>query len=80
MLLPPACGGCYASWHWTRGIEGMAPSRRYPPAGYVEAGRQLAAATACALVFTGTPDEEVLIDDIRRALRAPSHSLVHRKK
>ncbi len=57
---------------------GTAPSRRYPAAGFAEAGARLAAATGCTLLFTGTQAEAALIEDIRGALRTPSHSLAGR--
>jgi lipopolysaccharide heptosyltransferase II len=57
---------------------GTAPSRRYPAAGFADVAVRLAAATGCTLVFTGTHAEAALIDDVRRPLRTPSHSLAGR--
>jgi lipopolysaccharide heptosyltransferase II len=53
-----------------------AASRRYPPEHWTNVARQLIEREACLLVFTGSADEAVLIDDIRRDL-PPSltHSL-----
>jgi lipopolysaccharide heptosyltransferase II len=39
-----------------------APSRRYPPEHFAEAARALAQATGCAVVLTGTDDEQALLD------------------
>ena len=52
-----------------------APSRRYPPLQWAEAADRLAAQTGCALVFTGSAQESVLVEQIRSAMTAASHSL-----
>jgi ADP-heptose:LPS heptosyltransferase len=39
-----------------------ASSRRYPPDHFAEAARALAQATGCAVVLTGTDDEQALLD------------------
>lgn len=52
-----------------------APSRRYPPEHFAEAARRLAADDGLAIVFTGSAPERDLIEGIRAAMAAPSHSL-----
>ncbi len=52
-----------------------APSRRYPPERYAEAAGLLARVYDLPLVFSGSEAERELIEDIRAAMRAPSHSL-----
>ncbi|HEY8553149.1 MAG TPA: lipopolysaccharide heptosyltransferase II [Burkholderiales bacterium] len=52
-----------------------APSRRYPAASFTAVARTLVEAHGCAVVFTGSAEERALIEDIRRGMQAPSHSL-----
>lgn len=52
-----------------------APARRYPPERFAEAARHLGARTGRAIVFMGRQEEGALIDSIRAAMRARSHSL-----
>ncbi len=54
-----------------------APSRRYPPEAYARAAARL---SACGLriVFTGSPAERDLVDEIRAEMAAPSWSLAGR--
>lgn len=54
-----------------------AASRRYPSAHWSAVAHQLAAATGCPLVFTGSAEEAGLVDDIRRGVSG-SHSLAGR--
>jgi lipopolysaccharide heptosyltransferase II len=51
-----------------------AASRRYPPPLWTEVARQLAQTTTCPLVFTGSEDESVLVEQIRQGL-PESHTL-----
>lgn len=55
-----------------------AASRRYPPEHFAAVGRRLIDELGCRLFFTGTAAEEELVEFIRGAMRAPSHSLVGR--
>ena len=55
-----------------------APSRRYPAESFAEAARSLAAQTGREIVFMGRPEERALVDSIRAAMRAPSHSVAGR--
>lgn len=52
-----------------------APSRRYDPARFAAAARQLVNEHGCNVVFTGSAEEAALITRIQRLMRAPSHSL-----
>ncbi len=52
-----------------------APSRRYPPEGFAQAARQLHHEAACGIVFTGSAEEQELVETIRHTMRAPSYSL-----
>lgn len=52
-----------------------APSRRYPPESFALAGRSLALALGWQVVFTGVESEAGLVESIREAMAAPSHSL-----
>ena len=52
-----------------------AASRRYPPEHFARAARLLARRYGQQVVFTGTTDERSLVDGIRAAMDAPSHSL-----
>jgi lipopolysaccharide heptosyltransferase II len=52
-----------------------APSRRYPPENFVEVANKLVIESELPVVFTGTGTESELVDQIRRAMRAPSYSL-----
>jgi len=52
-----------------------AASRRYPPEHFARAARLLARRYGQQVVFTGTADERSLVDGIRAAMGAPSHSL-----
>lgn len=52
-----------------------APSRRYPAEHFAAAARRLVEAHGCAVVFTGTPAEQALVERIRLGMRAPSYSL-----
>lgn len=51
-----------------------APSRRYPPALWAEAARQLAARHGCPIVFAGTAAEAALVRSIQEALPVDSHA------
>ena len=55
-----------------------APSRRYPPESYAIVAAHLARDLGYAVVFTGTEDEVPLVEGIRRAMGARSHSLAGR--
>jgi lipopolysaccharide heptosyltransferase II len=55
-----------------------APSRRYPPAGFAEAARRLIEEDGSQVVFTGSERECELVEQIRSAMDAPSHSLAGR--
>jgi len=52
-----------------------AASRRYPPEHFARAAQRLARTYRQQIVFTGTDDERPLVDGIRTAMGAPSHSL-----
>ncbi len=52
-----------------------APSRRYPPAHWMEVIRQLDARQRCPMVLTGAAAEQTLIDEIRDGCGIPVHSL-----
>ena len=52
-----------------------ARSRCYPPDGYARVARLLAREHDCQVVFTGTAEERALVEDIQKAMDAPSHSL-----
>lgn len=54
-----------------------APSRRYPQESFAAAARRLVSA-GCAVVFTGSEAEAALVEGIRAAMEAPSHSLAGR--
>lgn len=54
-----------------------AASRRYPPGHWGAVARQLAATTACPLVFTGSAEEAGLVNEIRHGV-PNSHSLAGR--
>lgn len=54
-----------------------AASRRYPARHWTAAAQQLAAATGCPLVFTGSTEEASLVDDIRTAVPG-THSVAGR--
>jgi lipopolysaccharide heptosyltransferase II len=54
-----------------------APSRRYPPEGFVEVATRLAR-DGMRVVFTGGPSEIDLIEGIRAAVPVPTHSLAGR--
>lgn len=53
-----------------------AASRRYPPESYAAAIDLLIEETGCEAVFTGDAWERDLVATVRRAMRAPSRSLV----
>lgn len=55
-----------------------APSRRYPADGFAHAARRLVRTFGCQVVFTGTASECALVEYIRNAMAAPSHSLAGR--
>ena len=55
-----------------------APSRRYPADGFAAAARALARDHDWQIVFTGDRSEQPLVDSIRAAMEAPSHSLAGR--
>lgn len=55
-----------------------APSRRYPPEGYAEVARQLAAKLGCQVLFTGTEPEQELVEYIQAEVGVPTYSLVGR--
>jgi lipopolysaccharide heptosyltransferase II len=55
-----------------------AASRRYPPEHFAAAARRLVLDHGVAVVFTGTQAEVELVAGIRRAMAAPSLSLVNR--
>ena len=55
-----------------------APSRRYPPESFAQAARLLALEDGCQVVFTGSEQESELVESIRGAMGAPSHSLAGR--
>ncbi len=52
-----------------------APSRRYPPERFAVVGRHLARSEGYQVVFTGTEAEKPLVQKIRAAMGAPSHSV-----
>ena len=52
-----------------------APSRRYPPEHFAEAARILATEYGEQVVFSGSPGERDLVDDIRHAMLESSFSL-----
>jgi len=52
-----------------------AESRRYPPELFAAAARRLVQALDCQVVWTGVEAEQVLIEEIRLAMREPSVSL-----
>ena len=53
-----------------------APSRRYPPQHFATVARALVRDYGIPVVFTGSPEEEELVQSIRDMMRAPSLSLV----
>ena len=53
-----------------------APSRRYPPEGFAEVARRLVVDMGIQVIFTGTEPETELVEGIRTAMGAKSHSLV----
>jgi len=55
-----------------------AASRRYPPEGFAEAARRLVETHGCRVLFTGSAPERELVEHIRSAMAAPSHSLAGR--
>jgi len=55
-----------------------APSRRWPAERFGAAAAQIARATGRAIAFTGTADEQPLVEAARAALRAPSWSFAGR--
>ncbi|HEX5438755.1 MAG TPA: lipopolysaccharide heptosyltransferase II [Gemmatimonadaceae bacterium] len=55
-----------------------APSRRYPPELFARAAAELSAKHGMQIVFTGSAQEEALVDAIRGAMHMPSHSLAGR--
>lgn len=52
-----------------------APSRRYPPELFAQACRELVLERGVSLVFTGSEDEQPLVEEIRDRMNAPSESL-----
>jgi lipopolysaccharide heptosyltransferase II len=87
--VPVAARGSVARWLDTHGIDGRrpwvvihpgatAPSRRYPPEGFATAAQRLHQLTGCRIVFTGSAEERDLVETIRGAMQAPSHSLAGR--
>lgn len=52
-----------------------AASRRYPPEGFAAVAERLGRDLDCTVLFTGTEPERDLIDGIRAAIPARSHSL-----
>lgn len=55
-----------------------ASSRRYPPESFARVARALVRDHGVAVVFTGAADETALIEQIRAAAAAPTHSLAGR--
>lgn len=55
-----------------------APSRRYPPERFAEAAELLGRRHELPLLFSGSDSERDLIESIRAAISAPSHSLAGR--
>jgi lipopolysaccharide heptosyltransferase II len=55
-----------------------APSRRYSPEGFAAAARQLANLAGFQVAFTGTGNENEVVENIRSMMQAPSVSLVNR--
>ncbi|MFL5734578.1 MAG: glycosyltransferase family 9 protein [Chloroflexia bacterium] len=55
-----------------------APSRRYSPEGFARVANILAREEGWQVVFTGSEQEDRLIESIRGAMDAPSHSLAGR--
>jgi lipopolysaccharide heptosyltransferase II len=55
-----------------------APARRYPLEGFAAASQQLVEDTGCQLVFTGSVEEQGLIEELRGRLTVPSYSLAGR--
>jgi lipopolysaccharide heptosyltransferase II len=52
-----------------------APSRRYPADKFAQAASSLRKELGCQLIFTGSPEEEILVEGIRDDMDAPSESL-----
>jgi hypothetical protein len=52
-----------------------APSRRYPAEGFSEVCRALTAKTSLPVVFTGDESEKLLVDAIRRGVKARTYSV-----
>ena len=55
-----------------------APSRRYPPESFAAVASRLARDLGYGVVFTGTQQEVPLVEQIRSAMGAPSHSVAGR--
>lgn len=55
-----------------------APSRRYLPAGFAAAARELAVTDGWQIVLTGGPDEAALVEQVRSAMGVPAISLAGR--
>jgi lipopolysaccharide heptosyltransferase II len=55
-----------------------APSRRYPPELFAEVGRRLALESGHALVLSGGPGEQALVERVQQAIGVPSHALAGR--
>ncbi|MGC3973673.1 MAG: glycosyltransferase family 9 protein [Nitrospira sp.] len=53
-----------------------AASRRYPPDQFATVARRLVVDLDRVVLFTGVEEERPLVEQIRRAMQAPSHSLV----
>ena len=53
-----------------------APSRRYPPAQFAQAARRLVLDVDMQVLFTGSPAESGLTENIQNAMGVPSFSLV----
>jgi ADP-heptose:LPS heptosyltransferase len=54
---------------------GTAPSRRYPPERFADAARCLTVDHGQTVVFTGTDDEQGIVEEIRQRMGVPSVSL-----
>jgi len=54
------------------GTSAFGELKRWPPARFAELGDRLAASHGARLLVTGGPGEAGLVQDVRRALRAPS--------
>jgi lipopolysaccharide heptosyltransferase II len=52
-----------------------APSRRYPPEQFAEAARTLAQATGCAVVVSGSEDEQAMLDTMAAMIGVDAYAI-----